>query len=1039
MQHPFYLSQEDALRGESVDYSSLVYNALQSRKLFAPVSDADTMTLPSGTQLGRYEIRSPLGAGGMGEVYLGHDIQLDRPVAIKLLPPQFTQDEDRLRRFKQEARATSALNHPNILTIFEIGEADGAYYIATEFIDGQTLREHMLGTRLKLEEVLEIGIEVASALSAAHQAGVVHRDIKPENIMLRKDGYIKVLDFGLAKLSERQTSGSAQAETLVGSNTDPGIVLGTVTYMSPEQARGYKVDGRTDIFSLGIVLYEMIAGRAPFSGATPSDVMVSILDREPPPLTMHLPNLLPEMQRIISKTLAKDIEQRYQTIKDLQIDLRRLKQRVEFEAEMQRTTAAVPPITAEPLPSGVQRPSPFEQTIVSPAPSPSAAAQAQETVQLDPSQPSRPVIVHVLFMDVIGFSKLPMNRQQQLLQQLQEIVSSTAEFREAKLSNQIISRAAGDGMALVFFDDPASPVRCALEISRALLNRPDIPLRMGINTGPVFRIINTAGERDVVGAGINMAQRVMDSGDAGHILVSKTVAEILREFGEREERLDDLGETLVKHDVKVHLFNLYTAELGNPQRPSKLMGRTTQEKMAAHKDSLAVMPLVNASKDEGAEYLSDGITESIINNLSQLPQLKVMARHTVFRYKGREVEPQEIRRDLGVQKVMMGRVQMFGDNLIITIELIDLADDSQLWGERYMRKSSDIFELQDEISKEISDKLKIKLSGEEKRLLTKRYTENTEAYKLYLQGRYCLGKLTGEGIKKGIEKFQEAIDQDPSYALAYAGLAHAYYIQSSNYLPPKEAMPKARAAALRALEMDDSLAEAHASLALVKAFYEWDWAGAENEYKRAIELNPGYASAHHWYGWYLSLVGRLGEAIMQIKKADELDPLSLEINSDLGLSFFFARQYGKALEQFQKALEEEPDSIWTRFFLGWSFEQMGQLEKAVAEYKKARLVDESPLIIAALGHAYALMGRYEEAQGALEEMKQLSARRHISPYLFTTIYVALGDHDRAFAELEKDYENRSEALAWLKVDPRLDPLRADARFTDLLQRVGLPL
>jgi serine/threonine protein kinase/TolB-like protein/Tfp pilus assembly protein PilF len=1017
-----------------------VYNARSAafaifRFVSRKVGRRSFMTLPTGTQLGRYEIRSPLGAGGMGEVYLAQDVQLDRPVAIKLLPPQFTEDEDRLRRFKQEARTTSALNHPNILTIFEIGEMNGAHYIATEFIDGITLREHMQSGPLKLEEVLEIGIEVASALSAAHEAGIVHRDIKPENIMLRRDGYVKILDFGLAKLTEKPSSHSPTAQTFVGSNTDPGIVLGTVTYMSPEQARGLKVDGRTDIFSLGIVLYEIVAGRAPFSGATASDVLVSILDREPPPLTLSLPNLLPEMQRIISKALAKDIDERYQTVKDLQIDLRRLKQRVEFEAEMQRTTAAVPVASVAAGGTLNRTASPHEQTIIATAPSPEAL---QETVRLDPSQPSKPVMVHVLFMDVVGFSRLPMNRQQQLLHQLQEIVSNTVEFREAQASNQLISRAAGDGMALVFFDDPESPVRCALQISRALKQRTDIPLRMGINTGPVFRIINTAGERDVVGAGINMAQRVMDSGDTGHILVSKTVADILREFGDREEKLDDLGEAVVKHDVKVHLFNLYTDELGNPQRPSKIAGRTTQEKTAVHKDSLAVLPLVNASTDEGAEYLSDGITESIINNLSQLPQLKVMARHTVFRYKGREVDPQEIRRDLGVQKVMMGRVQVFGDNLIITIELVDLTDGSQLWGERYKRKSSDIFELQDEISKEISDKLKIKLSGEEKRLLTKRYTENTEAYKLYLQGRYCLGKLTKEGIKKGIEKFQDAIDQDPSYALAYAGLANAYYVQSSNYLPPKQAMPKAKAAALRALEMDDGLAEAHASLALVKAFYEWDWAGAETEYQRAIELNPGYASAHHWYGWYLSLIGRLSEAIAQIKKAHDLDPLSLEINSDLGLSFFFAGKYEQALEQFQKALEEEPDSIWTRFFLGWSFEQMGQLEKAIAEYSKARQVDESPLIIAALGHAYALMGRYDEAQAALDEMKELSARRHISPYLFTIIYIALGDHDRAFAELEKDYENRSEALAWLKVDPRLDPLRSDPRFTDLLRRVGLP-
>jgi tetratricopeptide (TPR) repeat protein len=439
------------------------------------------------------------------------------------------------------------------------------------------------------------------------------------------------------------------------------------------------------------------------------------------------------------------------------------------------------------------------------------------------------------------------------------------------------------------------------------------------------------------------------------------------------------------------------------------------------------------------EYLSDGITESIINTLSQLPQLKVMARATVFRYKGREVDAAEVRRDLNVRAVMMGRVLQIGDNLVIKTELVDTSDGSQLWGEQYRRKAADIFEVQEEISKEISEKLRIRLTGEEKKLLVKRYTDNTEAYRLYLKGRYCLSKATHEALNNALKHFRQAIDVDPDYALAYAGLADAYYALSSNHLPANEAMPKARAAAEQALKFDDELAEAHASLGLVKAFYEWDWAGAEKEYRRAIELNPGYASAHHWYGWYLALTGRLNEAIAEVKQASELDPLSLEINSDLGLSFFFARQYERAIEQFEKALEMDPNSVWTRFFMGWAREQKGDYAEAIAEYERAARLEDAPLIMAAVGHTHVMAGRPEEAQAVLAEMTELASRRHVSSYHFAILNAALGRRDEAFDWLEKSYAAREEALVWLKVDPRLDRLRTDPRLIELQRRVGLPL
>ncbi|HYY58940.1 MAG TPA: tetratricopeptide repeat protein, partial [Pyrinomonadaceae bacterium] len=441
-----------------------------------------------------------------------------------------------------------------------------------------------------------------------------------------------------------------------------------------------------------------------------------------------------------------------------------------------------------------------------------------------------------------------------------------------------------------------------------------------------------------------------------------------------------------------------------------------------------------------AEYLSDGITESIINTLSQLPQLKVLARSTVFRYKGREVDAQEVGRELGVRAVLTGRVLQLGGDLVIKAELVDVSEGTHLWGEQYRRKPADIFEVQEEIAREISRNLQIKLTGEEKRLLAKRYTDNAEAYKLYLKGRYCLSKMTKESLMSGIRFFNQAIETDPNYALAYAGLADAYYGLSGAYLPPKEAMPQAKAAAVKALSIDDALAEAHASLAVIKAFYDWEWAGAETEYKRAIELNPGYASAHHWYGWYLALMGRLDQSISEITQAYELDPRSLEINTDLGLSFFLARQYDQAIEQFRKSIEMDQSFTNGHFFLGWAYEQKGDAERAVAEFKKVIQLDEAPFYMAALGHAYAASGRREEAERVLDELKERQRQgTHVSPYDFTIIYTALGERELAFEALERAFENRSEALVWLKVDPRLDPIRTDPRFISIQRRVGLAL
>jgi Tol biopolymer transport system component/class 3 adenylate cyclase len=551
------------------------------------------MTLPAGTQLGRYEIRSHLGAGGMGEVYLAQDTSLRRPVALKLLPPDLTRDGDRLRRFREEACSASALNHPNIITIYEVGAEGDAHFIATEFIDGLTLRQHAAGGRLPLPKALDIGIQIASALAAAHEAGIVHRDVKPENVMLRGDGYVKVLDFGLAKQTQPAApSGDLEAPTQRMIETEPGVVMGTVAYMSPEQARGLKVDARTDLWSLGVVLFELVAGRRPFDGATPSDVMAAVLTSDPPRLEDVVPEAPEELRQALRRALAKERDRRYQTAGEMLADLHRLKRRVEAEGEAADTGGR-----DSRAPAGS---APAEGAATTPVASP--AAPEAYAAPSDQSLIQSVEIAHVLFADIVGYSRLPMGEQSRHLRRLQEVVRGTREFRRAQEANQLIRLPTGDGMALVFFGSPEAPALCAAEVARALRAHPELELRMGIHTGPVYRVsdINTNG--NVAGGGINIAQRVMDCGDAGHILVSKAAADVLREVGRWADKLHDLGEAEVKHGVRVHLFNLHSGEFGNPEVPQKLLAGRASDVAAA---GAASGPA--ARQPSSAEYLIGGV------------------------------------------------------------------------------------------------------------------------------------------------------------------------------------------------------------------------------------------------------------------------------------------------------------------------------------------------------------------------------------------------------------------------------------------------
>jgi serine/threonine protein kinase/Tfp pilus assembly protein PilF len=826
------------------------------------------MMLESGTKLGRYEIKSQLGAGGMGEVYLAQDTKLDRKVALKILPADIAAHQDPMKRFVQEAKSASALNHPNIITIYEIEQIDSVNFIATEFIDGETLRQRLKNGPLKLGEVLDVAAQIASALSAAHAVGIVHRDIKPENIMLRRDGILKVLDFGLAKLTERTSVESVDMEALTRANikTEPGVVMGTAIYMSPEQARGLEVDARTDVFSLGVVIYEMVAGRLPFEGSNTNEILASILsDKEPLPLARYAREVPAELERIVSKALRKNRDERYQTIRDLLLDLKSLKQRLEFDAEVERSR---PPEMSS------------DQTMAAGTP-PTLSGQAAQTIPITASLVSR--IKH--------------HRRSLIIALLGLIVGAV-------------------GLTYLFY-----------------FARPAIAI-----------------------------------------------------------------------------------------------------------DSIAVLPLVNASNDPNTEYLSEGITDSIISNLSQLPQLKVMAHSTVFHFKGKDTDPREVGRQLGVRAVMSGRLLQQGDHLIVRTELVNVADGTQLWGAEYDRKLSDVLALQQDISREISEKLRLRLTGEDKKRLTEHDTTNAEAYQFYLRGRFFWNKRTADGLRKGIEQFQQAIDRDPNYALGYVGLADSYVLMGvyAGGLD-SENLPKARAFADRALQIDGSSSEAHTSSARINQSL-WRWAEAEKEYNRAISLNPNYPTARLWFSFYLRVRGQYDDSLREIKRGQELDPLSPAISDHVAWIYLLKNDLNSGVEQCQRNIELNPNLPGAHHFLGLAYLKQRRYEEAIAEFQRAvELSGRASGDLSFLGYCYAVTGRRTEALQILKEIEEENARREpVGNHLaLARVYAGLGEKDQVFGWLEKDFEQRSGELQIITIDFSFEELRSDPRYADLVRRMGL--
>jgi len=796
-----------------------------------------------GQLLLHYRVVEKIGEGGQGTVFKVIDTTLDRPAVIKVLPPDLTDRASNLARFEREAKLASSLDHPNICTIFGLHKVGDIHFIAMQYVEGRNVRELVGGKPLDLRRALAIEIQVTDALAAAHSRGIAHRDIKARNVMVTRSGTVKVLDFGLAKLIEGPHASSSDPQL-----TEVGVPYGTSTYAAPEQAQGLKADHRADIFSCGVLLYEMLAGTWPFRGKTALDVRYAVVYHEPTPIAEARGEDSPALRRIqeiLDKALAKSPEDRYQRIEDMRSDLQEVLH--ELEVDNSATLTDAPAVKASALVT-------TNRFWTRPRKIAAIAAAA---------------VVLILALTLIAFRR----------------------------------------------ESPAE--------SDSTIN------------------------------------------------------------------------------------------------------------------SLAVLPFTNS--DPATEYLSDGITESLIDSLSRMPNVKVKSSSTVFHYKGRDTDLREIGRELGVRAVLSGSVVQTGDDLSVSVELIDVRDDSHIWGERYGRKVSEVVALPQQISRDVSQRLRSRTDNMDHAQLTRNYSPDSEAYRLYLQGRYNWNKRTVEGLKSGIDFFGQAIMRDQDYALAYSGLADCYLLLNVyNVTSADDSYPKAEAASRKALSINESLAEAHTSLAFVTYRYHLKWAEAEEHFKKAIALNPNYATAHQWYGSYLAAMGRMDESIVEAKTAHELEPFSLTIYGDYIRNLYYAGRLPEAHQEALKLMEMDQTFARAHYELGLVLEEEGKLEEAIAEFKQGlKMLPDNVTALTALGHSQALAGRRTEAEKVIARLQELSKQQYVSPFQTAVIYAGLDERQLALDWLEKSRQERFNWLPFIKIDPVLKNLRSEARFVELSKNLGL--